>query len=215
MYTTPLPTQRPPPKEMWIAYVIWFFFGTFGFHRHYIAWPGVSVPGTTLTVLAVASCILKYVFYRIRLALYLGTGIQSAIGIWWLIDACLIPTLVNAANLQTQGPPVKTAIVGGVATDYPSYPPTMGQQPPRNAVLNSQPMPQPQPPANPYAPATGPNPNVTANPYPSAQPNHYHPQQEQYPATEGPFVQPVTGYAPAPMPVVPTYDAPPPANGMQ
>ncbi|TCI00532.1 TM2 domain-containing protein [Roseococcus sp. SYP-B2431] len=69
------------------AYLIWFFLGYGGVHRMYLGrW------GSGLVMLAIfgVSMLLTLIFIG-----YLGLGV---IGIWWLLDALLIPGMAQRYN---------------------------------------------------------------------------------------------------------------------
>jgi TM2 domain-containing membrane protein YozV len=60
-------------KKTWVAYLLWFFLGLLGVHRFYLGHIGVGI-AQLLTV---------------------GGG-----GLWWIIDAFLIPSRVEQVNLK-------------------------------------------------------------------------------------------------------------------
>lgn len=70
-----------------IAYLLWFFFGMFGAHRFYL---GRWVSGLLMLVLfGVGSALAFILVGYIPLAL---------VGLWWLIDALLIPGMIASDN---------------------------------------------------------------------------------------------------------------------
>jgi TM2 domain-containing membrane protein YozV len=72
-------------KSTGAAYLLWFFLGGFGAHRFYLGRTGT----------AVAQLLLLFFGW-----IPLFTG-WIALGIWWLIDAFLIPDMIKLDNLQT------------------------------------------------------------------------------------------------------------------
>ena len=72
-------------KSTGAAYLLWFFLGGFGAHRFYLARTGS----------AVAQLLLLFFGW-----IPLFTG-WIALGLWWLIDAFLIPDMIKVDNLRT------------------------------------------------------------------------------------------------------------------
>lgn len=72
-------------KSTGAAYVLWFFLGGFGAHRFYL--------GRIAT--AVGQLILLLFGW---LPLFLGWAV---LGVWWLVDAFLIPDMIRIENLKT------------------------------------------------------------------------------------------------------------------
>ncbi|UAB79688.1 TM2 domain-containing protein [Erythrobacter sp. SCSIO 43205] len=81
-------------KSKGVAYLLWFFFGWLGVHRFYAGKTGSGL-GQLLLSLSVVGLVVTI--------------------IWWLIDAFLIPDMINQHNLGVidmiygpeQGPPVE------------------------------------------------------------------------------------------------------------
>ncbi|MGE0255222.1 MAG: TM2 domain-containing protein [Alphaproteobacteria bacterium] len=84
--TRPAPAVRGD-KSMLLAYVLWFFLGSFGVHRFYL---GFRTSATIMLVLAVASLLLAVVL--------IGGFAGAVLAVWWLVDIFLIPGLVREAN---------------------------------------------------------------------------------------------------------------------
>lgn len=74
-------------KSVLAAYLIWFFLGLFGVHRMYL---GRWTSGLLMLVLHGISWITWWIAIGI-----VGFGI---LGLWWLIDALLIPGMARRAN---------------------------------------------------------------------------------------------------------------------
>ena len=72
-------------KSVGAAYLLWFFLGGFGAHRFYLGKVGTGVAQLLLGLLG-------------WLPLFLGWAV---LGIWWLVDAFLIPDIVREDNLRT------------------------------------------------------------------------------------------------------------------
>ena len=70
-----------------IAYLLWFFLGYLGIHRFYL---GRTGSGIAMLGLLLASCALT-------LAVVGAFGFL-ALGLWWLVDALLIPGLAQDYN---------------------------------------------------------------------------------------------------------------------
>lgn len=74
-------------KSVLIAYLLWFFLGLFGVHRFYLGRIGT---GVGMLVLHGISWVLAFVLIG-----YLGFAF---LGLWWLIDALLIPGMARGHN---------------------------------------------------------------------------------------------------------------------
>ena len=74
-------------KSTLLAYILWFFLGLFGVHRMYLGRVG---SGIAMLVLHGLSWLTWYILIG-----FVGFGI---LGLWWLIDALLIPG--NDSRLQ-------------------------------------------------------------------------------------------------------------------
>ena len=74
-------------KSALIAYLLWFFLGLFGVHRLYLGHVGT---GLGMLVLHGISWVLAFVLIG-----YLGFAV---LGLWWLIDALLIPGMTRSYN---------------------------------------------------------------------------------------------------------------------
>ncbi len=75
----PMLAYKEPPNIA-IAYVLWFFLGSFGVHRFYLGSPGIGGGQLALTLSGLFLC-----------------GIPNlACLIWLIVDACLIPSVCQA-----------------------------------------------------------------------------------------------------------------------
>ena len=73
---------RANAKSTGLAYVLWFFLGWFGVHRFYLGRTGSGLAQLLLGLLG-------------WLPLFIGWVI---LGIWWLVDALLIPGIARDDN---------------------------------------------------------------------------------------------------------------------
>lgn len=76
-------------KSLLVAYVLWFFLGYVGVHRFYL---GKVVSG--LVMLALSAIILVLTFVSFGFLSFLWV----IVGLWWLIDALLIPGIAAGRN---------------------------------------------------------------------------------------------------------------------
>jgi TM2 domain-containing membrane protein YozV len=74
-------------KSVIVAYLLWFFLGMFGVHRLYL---GRVASGLILLLLTLVAGALYIVF--------IGVILMAIPGLWWLIDALLIPGIVRDHN---------------------------------------------------------------------------------------------------------------------
>lgn len=76
-------------KNLILAYILWFFLGSFGVHRFYM--------NRTFSGIMMA---LLHVISWITLVIAIGFAGFALLGIWWLIDAILIMGWVERHNMQ-------------------------------------------------------------------------------------------------------------------
>ncbi|WP_247392592.1 TM2 domain-containing protein [Ralstonia pseudosolanacearum] len=76
-------------KSLGVAYVLWFFFGGFGVHRFYAGSTGIAIAQLLLTVIGIATVILG-----------IGFVLLGVVGIWILVDAFLLPSVIRDYNVQ-------------------------------------------------------------------------------------------------------------------
>ena len=76
-------------KSAGIAYLLWFFLGWIGVHRFYL---GQTGSGAAMAIISVISWITVFV----------GVGLLGwiVIGIWWMVDAFLIPGIATRFNQE-------------------------------------------------------------------------------------------------------------------
>ena len=74
-------------KSAGIAYLLWFFLGWLGVHRFYL---GRLFSGVLMLLLSAVSTVLTIVVIG-HFGLFL-------VGVWWLVDALLIPGMTRAYN---------------------------------------------------------------------------------------------------------------------
>jgi|AntDeeMetagen681_2_1112603.scaffolds.fasta_scaffold33946_1 TM2 domain-containing membrane protein YozV len=85
--TTQNITIQTEGKNLLAAYVIWFFLGTLGIHRIYIGRKGSGITMLVIFVLSLLSMII-----------FVGALGFLVLGVWWLVDAALIPGMVESAK---------------------------------------------------------------------------------------------------------------------
>ncbi|GLQ57127.1 TM2 domain-containing protein [Devosia nitrariae] len=76
-------------KSLLVAYLLWFFLGYVGAHRFYLGRP---VSGLLMLVLSAVILVVSLVSFGVLGFLWF------LIGLWWLIDALLIPGIVAGRN---------------------------------------------------------------------------------------------------------------------
>lgn len=76
-------------KSVGVTYLLWFFLGGFGGHRFYLKRTGSAVG---LLILTISSYLLTIVV--------IGIFGLIAVGIWLIVDAFLIPGMVEQFNLE-------------------------------------------------------------------------------------------------------------------
>jgi TM2 domain-containing membrane protein YozV len=76
-------------KSLIVAYVLWFFLGYVGAHRFYL-----GKPVSALVLLALSASILLLTFVSFGFLSFLW----FIVGLWWLIDALLIPGMAAGRN---------------------------------------------------------------------------------------------------------------------
>lgn len=74
-------------KSGLVAYLLWFFLGMFGAHRFYLGSTGPAIAQLVITLVSIALT-----------ALLVGVFGLIAVGIWVLIDAFLIPGMLQRYN---------------------------------------------------------------------------------------------------------------------
>src|SRR5579875_3678933 len=74
-------------KSALIAYLLWFFLGYLGLHRFYLKRTGSAIVMLLIFLVSVP--------LTMALIGWIGLGI---IGLWWLIDALLIPGIARDYN---------------------------------------------------------------------------------------------------------------------
>jgi TM2 domain-containing membrane protein YozV len=90
-------------KSMTVAYVLWFFLGSFGAHRFYM---GRNGSGFGMLGLCLGSMLLTLVL--------IGVVGFLALGVWWVVDAFLIPKWMSEVEVasttaDTGEPPMSQA----------------------------------------------------------------------------------------------------------
>jgi TM2 domain-containing membrane protein YozV len=76
-------------KSLLASYVLWFFLGYIGAHRFYLGRP---VSGLLMLALSAVTLVISLVSFGFLAFLWV------IVGLWWLIDALLIPGIVAGRN---------------------------------------------------------------------------------------------------------------------
>ncbi len=76
-------------KSLVAAYVLWFFLGYVGAHRFYLGRP---LSGLIMLALSAITLVLTLVSFGLLGFLW------GVVGLWWLIDALLIPGMAQGTN---------------------------------------------------------------------------------------------------------------------
>lgn len=76
-------------KSLLVAYLLWFFLGYVGAHRFYLGRP---VSGLFMLALSAVTLVLSLVSFGVLGFLWF------VVGLWWLIDALLIPGMAAGRN---------------------------------------------------------------------------------------------------------------------
>jgi len=71
-------------KSVGAAYLLWFFLGGLGGHRFYLGRTGTAVVMLLMTILGGATAPFG-----------IGFTLWAAVGIWWIVDAFLIPSIIQ------------------------------------------------------------------------------------------------------------------------
>jgi TM2 domain-containing membrane protein YozV len=78
-------------KSLLVAYLLWFFLGYVGAHRFYLGRP---LSGFVMLALSAVTLVLTLV------SLGFLSFLWALVGLWWLIDALLIPGIVAGRNTR-------------------------------------------------------------------------------------------------------------------
>jgi TM2 domain-containing membrane protein YozV len=70
-----------------VAYLLWFFLGYLGVHRFYLGRTGSGILLLLIFVISIPLCIIAVGFVGLAI-----------VGIWWLVDALLIPGMTRDYN---------------------------------------------------------------------------------------------------------------------
>ncbi len=82
-------TFQAQKKSTGAAYLLWFFLGGFGAHRFYLGQTGTAIAQLVLFVLGWLTFIVV-----------IGMFLLIALGIWLLVDAFLIPGMIEQKNME-------------------------------------------------------------------------------------------------------------------
>lgn len=76
-------------KSLLVAYVLWFFLGYVGAHRFYLGRP---ISGLLMLAFSAVTLVLTLASFGLLGFLWF------IVGLWWLIDALLIPGIAAGSN---------------------------------------------------------------------------------------------------------------------
>jgi TM2 domain-containing membrane protein YozV len=82
--------QAAGSKSAGVAYGLWFFAGGLGAHRFYL---GSTASGAAMLVLSLCGVI----FSMLPALFVFSLPLLALLGLWWLIDAFLIPRMLETA----------------------------------------------------------------------------------------------------------------------
>ena len=94
----PVPAASVAQKSVGIAYLLWFFFGAVGAHRHYLGFHTSAVVQAGLWLMGWAM-VLSMNLYALPVLLI--------VSLWMLADAFMIPSLCRDANARARRPDVQ------------------------------------------------------------------------------------------------------------
>ncbi len=76
-------------KSAVVAYLLWWFLGTFGAHRFYLGRIGTA-----------SAMLIIHIFSWLLTIIFIGFIGVFAIIVWWFVDAFLIPGIVRQHNMR-------------------------------------------------------------------------------------------------------------------
>ncbi len=76
-------------KSVLVAYLLWWFLGSLGAHRFYLGKTGSAVTMLVITLVSIPATLILIGFVGL-----------AAIGVWWIVDAFLIPGIVKIHNMK-------------------------------------------------------------------------------------------------------------------
>lgn len=76
-------------KSVLVAYLLWWFLGSFGAHRFYLGKTGSAVAMLIIMLISIPAMFILIGFVGI-----------AVIGVWWLVDAFLIPGIAKIHNMK-------------------------------------------------------------------------------------------------------------------
>lgn len=74
-------------KSTLVAYLLWWFLGIFGAHRFYLGATGSAIAQLVITVVSIPLCLFIIGFLTL-----------CAVGVWVIVDAFLIPGMIQTYN---------------------------------------------------------------------------------------------------------------------
>jgi TM2 domain-containing membrane protein YozV len=98
-------TFQAQKKSTGAAYLLWFFLGGLGGHRFYLGQTGTAITQLILFVLG-----------WLTLVIVIGVFLLAAVGIWLLVDAFLIPGMIEQQNMKLVNNLTGGAVPQGRAT---------------------------------------------------------------------------------------------------
>jgi TM2 domain-containing membrane protein YozV len=111
-------TFQAQKKSTGVAYLLWFFLGGLGAHRFYLGQTGTAIAQLVLFVLGWLTVII-----------FIGVLLLAAVGIWLIVDAFLIPGMIEQKNMT-----LVDSLMGGGGNSSQRTPASLAGDPRRTEI---------------------------------------------------------------------------------